>query len=98
MSLVAAVLIGTGGVGALVTSALLPRMVRGVQEVLASTMNKQESSSYQDRTSTDVDSLAIVLPTYEFGVGWGSNRSSSLVPGILATLAFMAPWDCCGSG
>ena len=74
------------GFGALVVSALLPGVASGVEEVLSATLSKQDSSSYQERTSTDTDSLAVVLPTYGLGVGWGSNRSSSLLPGLLANL------------
>ena len=84
--LAGAVLAAIAGVGALATSSLLPDVGRAAEEVIAATLSKQESSSYQDRTSTDLDSLAVVLPTYGLGVGWGSNRSSSLIPGMLASL------------
>ena len=80
------ILFAVVGVGALATSTLLPSVSRAAQEVLSATLSKQESSSYQDRTSTDLDSIAVVLPTYGLGVGWGSNRSSSLIPGMLASL------------
>lgn len=78
------VMVGTAAVLTLVT--LVPAVERNAEVVLASTLDKQQSSSYQDRTSTDVDSLAVVLPTWGLGVGWGSNRSSSLLPGLLAGL------------
>lgn len=81
---VLSVMIGTVVVLTLVT--LVPAVERNAQLVFASTLDKQQSSSYQDRTSTDFDSLAVVLPTWGLGVGWGSNRSSSLLPGLLAGL------------
>jgi len=67
-----------------VASALAPALITSVQDVFETVVNKQESSSYQDRTSADVDSLDAMVDTYGFGVGWGINRSSSLVPGLLA--------------
>ena len=79
-------LVAAAGFGALVASALLPGVASGVEDVIAATLSKQESASYQERTSTDTDSLAVLLPTYGLGVGWGSNRSSSLLPGLLASL------------
>lgn len=77
-------MIGTAAALTLVT--LVPSVERNAEVVLASTLDKKQSSSYQDRTSTDFDSLAVVLPTWGLGVGWGSNRSSSLLPGLLAGL------------
>jgi hypothetical protein len=65
-------------------SILLPSFNNNVAEVLSATLNKQQSSSYEDRTSADVDSLTAMMNTYGLGVGWGSNRSSSLIPGLLA--------------
>ena len=72
--------------GTLTLATLVPAVGTAASEVLGSTLDKQSSSSYQDRTSTDMDSLAVVLPTWGLGVGWGSNRSSSLAPGLLASL------------
>ena len=65
---------------------LFPPLVNVVGQVIDSTINKSESASYQDRTGTDQTSLLLVGETFGFGVGWGSNRSSSLIPGILAGL------------
>lgn len=73
-------------IGALCATVLSPALVRNAATVLESTLDKQDSTSYQDRTGTDRDSLALVLPTWGLGVGWGSNRSSSLLPGMLADL------------
>jgi hypothetical protein len=65
---------------------LFPATSSAVQQVTEATLQKQQSSSYEDRTQTDLDSLATLVPTGGLGVGWGSNRSSSLLPGLLANL------------
>jgi len=75
-----------GAIIALGTTTLAPELERATEEVLTGTLDKPNSSSYADRTTADQDSLATLLPTYGLGVGWGSNRSSSLVPGLLASL------------
>ena len=53
-------------------------------QIFSATLNKQSSASYDERTSTDVDNLRAALDTWGLGVGWGSSRSSSLIPGLLA--------------
>ena len=63
-----------------------PAVIDSAQLVIDATLSKQGSSSYDDRTSADLDSLAAMLAAYGLGVGWGSNRSSSLIPGLLANL------------
>jgi hypothetical protein len=70
----------------LVASVFVPSFNQNVAAVFDATVNKQQSSSYEDRTGADLDSLAEVFATYGLGVGWGSNRSSSLIPGLLAGL------------
>ena len=65
---------------------LVPHFDSSVQEVLNATLSKQQSSSYNDRTSADADSLQAMVQTYALGAGWGSNRSSSLIPGLLASV------------
>ena len=62
---------------------LFPSLTDAVGNVITQTLSKSESDSYEERTQADHDSVALVLPTYGLGVGWGSNRSSSLVPGLL---------------
>lgn len=70
-----------------------PKLGHSIAMVTQQTLNKSEGSSFQDRTSLDYDSLAVLIPSYGFGAGWGSERSSSLIPGLLANLGFfgMAP-------
>ena len=65
---------------------LVPRFDSSVETVIASTLDKQNSSSYDERTSGDADSLQATIQTYGLGTGWGSNRSSSLLPGLLSTI------------
>ncbi|MGI4746175.1 MAG: hypothetical protein ACRYFY_09045 [Janthinobacterium lividum] len=61
-----------------------PELSKNVGTIFGQTLTKQQSSSYEDRTSTDIDSLMVVVDTFGLGAGWGSNRSSSLLPGLLA--------------
>ncbi|WP_428374974.1 hypothetical protein [Lichenicoccus sp.] len=65
---------------------LVPRFNSSVSQVVNASLDKQHSTSYNDRTDTDADSLTAAVETYGLGTGWGSNRSSSLVPGILASI------------
>jgi uncharacterized membrane protein YsdA (DUF1294 family) len=86
------VLLGLAGTSVVVAIALAavpaiaPGVARQAVEVVNGTLNKQQSSSYQDRTSTDLDSLHEAAESYGLGVGWGSNRSSSLIPGLAAAI------------
>lgn len=75
--LLAAVLFGIG-------ATFVPDFSHSIHEVIDGTLNKRDSVSYEARTGADLDSLAVTLDTYGLGVGWGSNRSSSLIPGLLA--------------
>jgi hypothetical protein len=63
---------------------LKPSLLASVNTVVTSTLNKGQSDSYNERTASDATALATVVPTYGLGVGWGSDRSSSFIPGILA--------------
>ena len=65
---------------------LVPRFDSSIAQVVNASLDKQHSTSYNDRTDTDVDSLTAAIQTYGLGTGWGSNRSSSLIPGILANI------------
>jgi hypothetical protein len=62
---------------------LVPSVVDAAGVVIEQTLTKSDSESYDERTQTDSDSLALIVPTYGLGAGWGSNRSSSLIPGVL---------------
>jgi hypothetical protein len=63
---------------------LRPSLVDAVSTVVDATLSKGDSDSYNDRTATDTAALDTVGETYGLGVGWGSFRSSSLIPGLLA--------------
>lgn len=70
----------------LATTALFPSVIKAANEVLTSTLGKQDSDSYRERSTADADSLEMAVKTYGLGVGWGVNRSSSLIPGILSNV------------
>jgi hypothetical protein len=72
------------GVLFMTASIVQPEVITGIGAVIDSVVTKQDSSSYEDRTSYDVDSLQVALDSFGLGAGWGSNRSSSLIPGLLA--------------
>jgi hypothetical protein len=76
----------TGGLVLFTINLVQPSLLSDMQGILEATLNKQDSSSYQDRTTADIDSLIAFEDSFGFGTGWGSNRSSSLIPGLLATL------------
>ena len=84
------VLAGLFGAGVVVALAIAtapvvaPSLAHQAVSITNATLNKQRSSSYQDRTSTDLVSLREVVESDGLGVGWGSNRSSSLIPGLAA--------------
>jgi hypothetical protein len=61
-----------------------PSLLTSVSSVVTATMTKSDSDSYNERTGIDVAALDTVEQTYGLGVGWGSFRTSSLVPGLLA--------------
>lgn len=65
---------------------LAPGVLTNLGAIFSSVTNKQDSESYNARSSTDLDSLQAALDTFGFGVGWGNNRSSSLIPGLLAAI------------
>jgi hypothetical protein len=69
-----------------ITPALIlrPSLMTSVGVVVTATLNKGDSDSFNDRSAADAGALDAVSQTYGLGVGWGSYRSSSLIPGILA--------------
>ncbi|OYV34899.1 MAG: hypothetical protein B7Z80_19960 [Rhodospirillales bacterium 20-64-7] len=73
-----------GGIAVAAVPVVAPGVAREANLIVTGTLNKQNSSSYDDRTSADLDSLHEMQDTYGLGVGWGSNRSSSLLPGLFA--------------
>jgi hypothetical protein len=69
---------------------LKPSIVDSISTIVEATVDKQDSQSYEERSSSDAGALATIAPTYGLGVGWGSYRSSSLIPGLLANGGFFA--------
>ncbi|GBQ87102.1 hypothetical protein AA13595_2075 [Gluconacetobacter johannae DSM 13595] len=72
------------GCGLLVVVTVAPQFAPAARFVLESTQSKRDSQSYQERSQTDADALAVVPQTYGLGAGWGSTRASSLIPGLLS--------------
>lgn len=73
--------------GALVLGPLFivkPSLIEAVNTVVEATLTKGDSDSFNDRTAADIGAIGTVTQTYGLGVGWGSYRSSSLIPGLLA--------------
>jgi hypothetical protein len=66
-----------------------PGVAHTASVIFESTITKQQSSSFNDRTSADRDSVHEMEESYGLGVGWGSNRSSSLIPGLLAAIGIV---------
>jgi hypothetical protein len=79
-------LLAIGLIAMAAATVLDPQLGRSVAMVTQETLNKDQGSSFQDRTTLDYDSMALLLPSYGFGAGWGSERASSLIPGLLANL------------
>lgn len=75
-----------GGGAVLLIQAVVPGAFQEAGMVLNATLNKTQSASYQARSTADWDSLREMYTTYGLGVGWGSNRSSSLLPGLCAAI------------
>jgi hypothetical protein len=75
---------------AVLLAATIPVVAPGVasiaETVITGTANKKQSLSYSDRSATDHDSVTAMWKSGGLGVGWGSNRSSSLIPGLLAAV------------
>lgn len=80
------VLVIFGGLALPMVGTFVPRIYRDIGEVADATFNKQDSVSYDERVGVDRASLQAMMDTYGIGVGWGSNRSSSLMPGLLGAL------------
>ncbi len=67
-------------------STLSTRIEESLAMVARMSLNKAEGDSFTNRTRWDIDSLAVLWPSYGLGAGWGSVRASSLIPGLLGNL------------
>ncbi|MCB8877649.1 hypothetical protein [Acidisoma silvae] len=63
---------------------LVPSLQNAINEVLTSTLSKGDSDSYAERSGLDSAAMGTLAQTDGLGVGWGSFRSSSFVPGMAA--------------
>ena len=63
---------------------LKPSLQNSVHQVVVATMSKGDSQSYEERSGLDAAAVATIGQTGGLGVGWGSFRASSLIPGLLA--------------
>jgi uncharacterized membrane protein YeiB len=77
---VAVVAMGVAVVCVFAASSTLRELVR--QMVL----EKNDSSSYEERSGSDAVSTGLVAATWGLGVGLGSNRGSSFGPSLLSTV------------
>jgi hypothetical protein len=86
---VVSVVLALGIVSYLWFPSLFFKIHSAVSTVIDATLNKPGSFSYTERTTQDLDSLAILAPSFGLGAGWGSVRSSSLIPGVLGNSGFL---------
>jgi hypothetical protein len=70
----------------MVVSTLLPGVTASAAIVAAQTLAKSDTQSFAERTREDYDAIVLFFVTGGLGIGWGSNRSSSLVPGLMSAL------------
>jgi hypothetical protein len=63
---------------------LRPALLDAVNTVLQATLTKGDSQSYVERSGIDAAAYSAMAATYGLGVGWGSFRAMSLLPGLLA--------------
>lgn len=59
------------------------------ETLLTNTVSKSESSSFINRTASDLYALELVFQTKGLGVGMGSNRASSLVTTLLSNVGIV---------
>lgn len=78
------VIVATGAVLIGPVFILKPSLQKSVNDVVVATMSKGSSESYAERSGLDTAAVATVGQTDGLGVGWGSFRASSLIPGLLA--------------
>ncbi len=84
--LMAVPLAAAGVAAGLFVSSMSSQIEDSIAVVTRQSLRKADSDSFINRTGLDLDSLAVLWPTYGFGAGWGSVRASSLGPGLLANL------------
>lgn len=73
-----------GVVAYLAVPSVASEISKSAATVFDATLDKPDSDSGQDRMTKDIDSLGVLTSSLGLGAGWGSVRSSSLIPGLLA--------------
>lgn len=74
-------------VGALGGAALLllrPELLQQIGDVVATTLGKGQSDSFAERSAMNAAAWDAFVASGGLGIGWGSTRASSVVPGLLA--------------
>ncbi|MBR0679049.1 hypothetical protein GXW74_00995 [Roseomonas eburnea] len=64
--------------------AMRPQLLDVVEQVVVMTLNKGESESYAERGAMNQAAWSAFLESGGLGIGWGSTRASSAVPGLLS--------------
>ncbi|MES2712670.1 MAG: hypothetical protein V4653_13895, partial [Pseudomonadota bacterium] len=72
-----------GGVVLVPLVLAMPTLIDAASVVIESTLEKGDSSSFEDRMESDRLAVDAMIQSWGLGVGWGSTRSSSFIPGIL---------------
>jgi len=73
--------------GVLAVTALLvlrPELLQQIGDVVATTLEKGESASFAERSAMNAAAWDGFVASGGLGIGWGSTRASSMVPGLLA--------------
>jgi hypothetical protein len=63
---------------------LRPELLGHIGDVVEATLGKAETSSFEERTAMNGAAWTAFLESGGLGIGWGSTRASSVLPGILA--------------
>jgi hypothetical protein len=93
-------LLAASGAAVLVLLLAMPGLLDLAALVLDDTLGKTESDSFIARAEADRLAIEAMVASGGLGVGWGSTRSSSLVPGLLGNggvpgllLALLLGWN-----
>jgi hypothetical protein len=70
--------------GLIVMVVLRPEILTLMEDVVTSTLGKTDSESFAERGAMNEAAWDAFLDTGGLGIGWGSTRASSAVPGLLA--------------
>jgi O-antigen ligase len=77
---------------ALITTNATAMINKAIHSVL---LDKEDTSSYRERTASNYAAMETARQTYYMGAGWGSVRCSSLGPGLLGTVGILGTFLFC---